>query len=61
VVGCVVMALSVTSRTPHRSRCKPDLRRFWRFENFLRDSSLKPGAKRVDLACVTTYPVDSMK
>ena len=23
---------------------------------FLRDSSLKLGAKRVDLACVTTYP-----
>jgi hypothetical protein len=27
----------------------------------LRDSSLKLGAKRVDLARVTTYPVDSMK
>ena len=46
---------------PKLHRATPRLYRFWRFENFLRDSSLKLGAKRVDLACVTTYPVDSMK
>jgi hypothetical protein len=28
---------------------------------FLRGSSLKLQAKMADLACVTTYPVDSMK
>jgi len=38
----------------------PNFRIFLPFESFLSSSSLKLRAKRPGLACVTTYPVDSM-